>query len=540
MLINTLRSQTPLTVKIQLTTRRGLARIQVNARTVADILRIKQPRIFTISQSSTIGDAIDHLVTQQLASLLAVTEAGDINGLLTARDILRIIHKNKYIDFKQIKVHDVMTNKEKMIYCSSTDTVSKVLETMYQVKIRNIPVIDKNEVSGIITLKDLADAAFSVMHTGGKKGFISNVLGRIGIAPGTRLNTEIARTALDKQGARYMPDLGIEIASHAEPHPFKRSRTVAPNRRDYGSDDLCDDMSLCEDAHFALRCQSDHVYLCVADGVGSWRDYGVDPRLFSHTLVANAKHLITSHRYAVAEPFHPLDVLAEAWNVTVGSKVLGSSTFCFATLDRVKNQLTYSNIGDCGVMVVRHIDSEKAGYMRNRTQPRHLRETDMQIAYLSQQQLRSFNLPYQLGYAVGIPNHSGIFETPADADTASIPVMPGDIILMATDGLFDNLDLDEIVDEISVWEKKYFPGSMRLIPDSSMDDIRIPCEKGSHAMEQLARQIVSKARMLSLDTKRDSPFALLAKENDIMWGGGMPDDTSVVVARVFDKGLSSS
>ena len=27
--------------------------------------------------------------------------------------------------------------------------------------------------------------------------------------------------------------------------------------------------------------------------------------------------------------------------------------------------------------------------------------------------------------------------------TASIPVMPGDIIIMATDGLFDNLDLSK-------------------------------------------------------------------------------------------------
>lgn len=26
------------------------------------------------------------------------------------------------------------------------------------------------------------------------------------------------------------------------------------------------------------------VYLCVADGVGSWRQYGVDPRDFSHRL----------------------------------------------------------------------------------------------------------------------------------------------------------------------------------------------------------------------------------------------------------------
>ena len=41
------------------------------------------------------------------------------------------------------------------------------------------------------------------------------------------------------------------------------------------------------DAHFTLRVpgtdpQQSQVYLCVADGVGSWRQYGVDPRQFSH------------------------------------------------------------------------------------------------------------------------------------------------------------------------------------------------------------------------------------------------------------------
>jgi protein phosphatase PTC7 len=50
----------------------------------------------------------------------------------------------------------------------------------------------------------------------------------------------------------------------------------------------------------------------------------------------------------------------------------------------------------------------------------------------------------------------GSFESPADADTASIPVMPGDIIVMATDGLFDNVDLDDIVKEVSRWERKWF------------------------------------------------------------------------------------
>jgi hypothetical protein len=78
-------------------------------------------------------------------------------------------------------------------------------------------------------------------------------------------------------------------------------------------------------------------------------------------------------------------------------------------------------------MVLRRIDSESAGSMRERAAPRYLRKTDLKIAYISQQQLRSFNLPYQLGFC-SIPNAPQTFETPTDADTASIPVMPGALV----------------------------------------------------------------------------------------------------------------
>ena len=55
---------------------------------------------------------------------------------------------------------------------------------------------------------------------------------------------------------------------------------------------------MCEDAHFAIRVPGldppdEQVYLCAADGVGSWRQYGIDPRKFSHKLVENARKVVT-------------------------------------------------------------------------------------------------------------------------------------------------------------------------------------------------------------------------------------------------------
>lgn len=48
----------------------------------------------------------------------------------------------------------------------------------------------------------------------------------------------------------------------------------------------------------------------------------------------------------------------------------------------------------------------------------------------------------------------------------------------------------------------------------------------------MCQKLVNRAYELSLDKSVDSPFARLAKENDIMWSGGMPDDITVIAARV--------
>jgi protein phosphatase PTC7 len=308
-------------------------------------------------------------------------------------------------------------------------------------------------------------------------------------------------------------------------------------------------MNLCEDAHFIVRVgdnsevpemnsegkmANESVYVGVADGVGDWRQYDVDPKEFSHSLVRNAERIVkmdSEHRawsssvgvgFTVAlgireqEAIHPLDVIIDAWTATLSENVVGSSTLCVATLDDNTNTLSYSNIGDSGVMVVRRIDPLMAGSTQQQT------DAEMQIVFLSQQQLKGFNLPYQLGFS-NKEGHPKNFNSPSDADTGSIPVLPGDVIVIATDGLFDNVGLDDILDEIKQWEDKYYPGGL----DSQSADA-----KGDSSVNVLAENLVRRARELSIDTSVDSPFALLAKENDILWGGGMPDDTTVVAMRV--------
>merc|ERR1712157_46243 len=182
--------------------------------------------------------------------------------------------------------------------------------------------------------------------------------------------------------------------------------------------------------------------------------------------------------------------------------------------DGMRHQFHFSNLGDSGVIVLRHIDSDVAGVLkRNREIPRAERVSDLRVAFVSQQQLKSFNHPYQLGYTGEDAEDSTSFKMPTDACTSSIHVQAGDIVILATDGLFDNVDIDDIVTEAHEWEQRN-----QFHIDTN------PIQQNMQATPDLAKRLVWLARDKSLDDSIDSPFAILAKENDILWSGGMPDD----------------
>ena len=339
---------------------------------VKHILANMQVKKFTISENSTISDAIDHLILQNLASTLTVNGRGEVSGIFTARDILKFIKhqkdnakanlsKESWSDtIYHKKISNIIVPKDKLVYCSPNDTARRCREIMFHLKVRNLPVIENGEVRGIINAKILADASFDLIETGGKKGFIHNISGRKGLPEGTRLSQAALAHAEHDHMRREWDDLhrvpgmsnqldavslDMQIGSFALPHPFKKAEGVAMNRRLYGAHELSDDLTLCEDAHFVFKiadpaaagqatfdnedtgkkngwravqddgsevstsavpteynegddewgvappqpaqqavapCVPSLVYMCVADGVGSWRQYGVDPRKYSH------------------------------------------------------------------------------------------------------------------------------------------------------------------------------------------------------------------------------------------------------------------
>ncbi|KAF1336805.1 Phosphatase ptc7 family protein, partial [Globisporangium splendens] len=274
----------------------------------------------------------------------------------------------------------------------------------------------------------------------------------------------------------------------------------------------------------------------VSDGVGSWFEKGVSAKLYAEELM-KAAHKAVKISYAKDHRIDPSEVLHAAWATVLQKEIVGSATACVIALDPQACELHAVNLGDSGFLIIRDKKSDRETARQRGTLDGSLmrkirdRERDLtpagrrkgaHVSYRSPQQLHYFNCPFQLGFVgpdlrsdvtkdltttSSLPtpmNEKPLFETPDNGVRLRVPVLEGDLIILATDGLFDNVD-EEVLLEIVSSEPE---------------------------LEAMTKQLVQKAYDLSLDRMRDSPFARLAKENDLLWGGGMPDDITIIAARV--------
>ncbi|KAG7223970.1 hypothetical protein INR49_015227, partial [Caranx melampygus] len=150
-----------------------------------------------------------------------------------------------------------------------------------------------------------------------------------------------------------------------------------------------------DDACFIARHRTADV-LGVADGVGGWRDYGVDPSQFSATLMRTCERLVKEGRFT---PSYPVGILTSGYYELLQNKVplLGSSTACIVVLDRRSHRLHTCNLGDSGFLVVR----------------------GGEVVHRSDEQQHYFNTPFQLSIAP--PGAEGVVlsDSPEAADSSS-------------------------------------------------------------------------------------------------------------------------
>lgn len=119
--------------------------------TVTQLLNKKGKEIHTISPEATVFDAIK-LMSELGVGALLVMEGSRLVGVISERDYTRkVILKGR--SSNSTFVQDIMTKK---VICLSPDNnIDECMALMNENQIRHLPIVEKGEVVGIVTIMDV-------------------------------------------------------------------------------------------------------------------------------------------------------------------------------------------------------------------------------------------------------------------------------------------------------------------------------------------------------------------------------------------------
>ena len=253
-----------------------------------------------------------------------------------------------------------------------------------------------------------------------------------------------------------------------------------------------------EDNYFVTSNNVHDIFAGVADGVGGWAEHGYDSSAISRELCKKMDEIST----ALAENssketlLTPKKIIGAAYAKIRDEKVVkvGGTTAIVAHFPS-NGKLEVANLGDswCGVF------------------------RDSKLVFQTKFQTVGFNAPYQLSI---IPEEmlkeaerrgsKYILNTPRDADEYSFQLKKKDIIILATDGVTDNIATDDI--EL-------------FLKDNAA--------RTNDELQLLSQKFVDKVVSLSKDPNYPSVFAQeISKLTGKNYSGGKEDDITVVVVRV--------
>ena len=127
---------------------------------VKDILKVKGTQVVTVKADDTLMAATELFFSYKIGSLLVVDESGNIKGILAPNDVLKAVSKGCTENCSSQKVHQVMTKN--IICASEDDDIDYIQAIMAKNRIRHIPIMDKKELKGILSIGDIVNAQIKV------------------------------------------------------------------------------------------------------------------------------------------------------------------------------------------------------------------------------------------------------------------------------------------------------------------------------------------------------------------------------------------
>lgn len=120
--------------------------------TVKAILFRKGSSVVTMEPAATLAAAIGTLAQHRIGALVVLGADRRVIGILSERDIVRTFAEFG-ADALTKRLAQVMTRE--VVTCNETETAVSLMERMTNGKFRHIPVVERGQLVGIVSIGDI-------------------------------------------------------------------------------------------------------------------------------------------------------------------------------------------------------------------------------------------------------------------------------------------------------------------------------------------------------------------------------------------------
>ncbi|AAW45190.2 hypothetical protein CNH03270 [Cryptococcus deneoformans JEC21] len=219
-------------------------------------------------------------------------------------------------------------------------------------------------------------------------------------------------------------------------------------------------------------------------------------------------------------PLDPVEIMQRGYekclSCAISEGINGSSTCLLALLHN--STLHVANLGDCCLLLIR----------------------GGKVVFRTEEMQHAFNFPLQVG------THSRD-EPMKDAMRFDVPVKKGDIVVVGSDGLMDNMFDEDILEVLSQLSPSPSPSPSPPPPQPVSSSPQSPSPTHTHTHtdthtltlnpQKASEALCTRARQISETTTTTTPFMCAAIEEGIDFVGGKKDDISVLVGVVGVRSL---
>tara|TARA_B100000900_G_scaffold142923_1_gene121209 strand:+ start:310 stop:738 length:429 start_codon:yes stop_codon:yes gene_type:complete len=117
------------------------------------VRKLAERDCYSLGENDTLKTTSEALAKNNLGAMPIMDSSGKVIGIISERDIARKIHQENFSNNELVT--NIMTKK--IISCDLNISVTELMETMTEKKIRHMLIMNNDELKGIVSIGDVVN-----------------------------------------------------------------------------------------------------------------------------------------------------------------------------------------------------------------------------------------------------------------------------------------------------------------------------------------------------------------------------------------------